>query len=338
MSADSAVIDALAQLGLEVERRDTPGGSKASGVLLVVEPEGVEVWLEIASRALVTDDVARRLLRSRPADGPVLVVVGDRVTAEARRELVATGAGYLDLRGHLAVRAPGLAIDADVEHVVARQTRSDALSGKAGREIAVHLLLSSGEPATVREVSRRVERSPSTVSSVLTLLREEGLIDSRNTVAGPQLFWRVVERWARPRTLLASVPPLGGPLAEPLRLGLGRDDSSVGWALTDSMAAAAYGAPVAVRDDGPCDFLVPDPSSLRRAATLLGTAASPADAAATARVAPVPAAVAHRVWSAASDWPLAHPLFVALDLAQDLGRGREILDAWTPEDKWSRVW
>lgn len=29
---------------------------------------------------------------------------------------------------------------------------------------------------------------------------------------------------------------------------------------------------------------------------------------------------------------------VALDLAQDTGRGREILDAWTPDERWTRVW
>jgi hypothetical protein len=38
------------------------------------------------------------------------------------------------------------------------------------------------------------------------------------------------------------------------------------------------------------------------------------------------------------EWPLAHPVFVALDLAQDTGRGREILDAWTPPERWARVW
>jgi hypothetical protein len=31
-------------------------------------------------------------------------------------------------------------------------------------------------------------------------------------------------------------------------------------------------------------------------------------------------------------------VFVALDLAQDVGRGREILAAWTPDSRWSRVW
>ena len=74
--------------------------------------------------------------------------------------------------------------------------------------------------------------------------------------------------------------------------------------------------------------------------TLLGVTDSTAQAHATVRVAPVPAVVRQRVDldSSPLEWPLAHPLFVALDLAQDVGRGREILDEWTPDDRWTRVW
>ena len=60
----------------------------------------------------------------------------------------------------------------------------------------------------------------------------------------------------------------------------------------------------------------------------------------TVRVAPVPAVVKNRVDLDANptEWPLAHPLFVALDLAQDVDRGREILSTWTPNEGWTRVW
>jgi hypothetical protein len=37
-------------------------------------------------------------------------------------------------------------------------------------------------------------------------------------------------------------------------------------------------------------------------------------------------------------WPLAHPLFVALDLASDPGRGTEILAGWRPQEETVRVW
>jgi hypothetical protein len=45
------------------------------------------------------------------------------------------------------------------------------------------------------------------------------------------------------------------------------------------------------------------------------------------RIAPVPLVCSRRVDTtgrAAEIWPLAQPLFVALDLAQDPGRGKEI--------------
>jgi hypothetical protein len=113
-----------------------------------------------------------------------------------------------------------------------------------------------------------------------------------------------------------------------------------GWALTDTAAAAAYGAPVAFRAGQRIDFLVPDESVVRRATTLLGAAESVSKARATIRIAPVPSIVRRRIDldTGPVAWPLAHPLFVALDLAQDVGRGREILDAWTPDERWPRVW
>jgi hypothetical protein len=106
------------------------------------------------------------------------------------------------------------------------------------------------------------------------------------------------------------------------------------------VAAAAYGAPLAVGSGQIYDFFVPSQSIVRRAVTLLGAASSPSQARCTVRIAPVPAICSRRIEADTNptQWPLAHPLFVALDLAQDLGRGREILDAWTPPGRWVRVW
>jgi hypothetical protein len=136
------------------------------------------------------------------------------------------------------------------------------------------------------------------------------------------------------------VPGDNATMTEPLRLGLHDAENTIGWALTDSAAAVAYGAPLAVRTGQLLDFYVPDQAILRRATTLLGAASSRSQARCAVRVAPVPAACSHRVDVVASpfEWPLAHPVFVALDLAQDAGRGREILDAWTPPERWARVW
>ena len=331
------VVDALNGLGVRASLPAGPGGGDGD---VVVEPGRVIV--EVKQRSLVTPDVAERLLAEPLRNSQaVLLVVGDRISEKARRFLVGRNAGYYDLRGHLVLRADSLVIDADVEPLIERSGRKQALEGKAGLEIAVALLMDPSAGASVRELARSLGRSPSTVSDVFGLLRRDGLVDDHQRVADTRLFWAVVDRWPTSRVHLAQVPPSGAHSRVSVPLGLGMDDPerSTGWALTDSAAAAAYGAPVAFRTGQLYDFYVPDQVTIRRAATLLGSAHSAADARCAVRVAPVPAVCRNRVLVESSPipWPLAHPLFVALDLAQDVGRGREILDAWTPRG-WPRVW
>ncbi len=203
------------------------------------------------------------------------------------------------------------------------------------------MLMSPSRPAVVREMARSLGRSPSTVSEVLSALRRDDLVDERNTLVGTGLFWQVADRWPTRRTYLTHAPSAGDiTLTQALRLGLDDVEHEPGWALTDSAAAAAYGAPLAVRAGQRLDFFVPSDVIARRAVTLLGAAADPSRAQASIRVAPVLAIVRQRADTAANpaNWPLAHPVFVALDLAQDAGRGREILESWTPPEAWTRVW
>lgn len=336
VDSEVLVIDALAQLGVQAA-----GSSGSRTAEVVIEPVGTRVRVE--RRALVTDDVAGRLLAEEPRfPDAVLLVVGDRVTEPARRLLTSRGAGYYDLRGHLALRSDSIVIDADVEPATGRAERRHALAGGAGLEVATALLMQPASGAAVRELARALGRSPSTVSEVLAALRRDGLIDERHRVAGSGLFWQVADRWPATRSYLSQLPASGSDatVTRPLRLGLVDAESTTGWALTDSAAALAYGAPLAVRAEQVLDFYVPDQAIVRRAATLLGAASSRSQARCAVRAAPVPAACSHRVDLAASpfEWPLAHPLFVALDLAQDTGRGREILGAWTPPARWARVW
>lgn len=336
MDAGELVEDAFARLGI----RTRPPVDRGTGIDLVLDPGGVAV--QVKRRTLITDSDAARLL-SESAHNPetMLLAVGDRVTRDARRLLLDRGAGYYDLRGHLALRTAQLVVDTDVEPIVERKDRKDALAGRAGLEVAIAILMNPSSGVAVRELARSLNRSPSTVSEVLGALRRDDLIDQRQRVADTGLFWEVAERWPTPRTYLADAPPAGkeSRATIPLRLGLA-DVHATGWALTDSVAAAAFGAPIAVRSDQPPVFYLPDESTLRRARTLLGVAPSPSAAGCVVRVGPVPAVCSRRVEIAAnpSEWPLAHPLFVALDLAQDVGRGREILSAWTPTGAWPRVW
>src|SRR5665647_780650 len=61
-----------------------------------------------------------------------------------------------------------------------------------------------------------------------------------------ELFWSVVDVWSGKRVSLAGAPEPGrGPVNEALQLGFDDVEGTVGWALTDTLAAAVYGAPVA---------------------------------------------------------------------------------------------
>jgi hypothetical protein len=338
METEALIVDAFAQLGIDVQPASSSSDAKAD---LIISDNGVRLALQVKRRALVTDSVAEQALGAHASSAATLLIVADRVTETARRILTTHQAGYYDLRGRLALRAKGVVIDAEVAPVGERSRRTSALSGKVGLEIAARILMQPRRGAAVRELARQLGRSASTVSEVLSELRREGLLDAKNAVTDSRLFWLVAERWGTPRTYLTQLPvPGDAVLTQALRLGLGNVESETGWALTDSAAAAAYGAPVAFRSGQVLDFFVPDQAVQQRAATLLGVAGKPSQARATVRIAPVPAVVQHRFDPDMNpmEWPLAHPLFVALDLAQDIGRGREILNEWTPSEGWTRVW
>ncbi len=338
VDTEALVVDAFAQLGIDA--LELTGGSD-SGADLMVETDGVRAVLELKRRTLVTGSDAEQALRARTSPSVTLLIVADRVTEAARTVLTTRRAGYYDLRGRLAMRTDGMIIDAAVTPLRERPQRASALSGKAGLEIASAVLMRPGRATSVRDLARQLGRSASTVSEVLSALRRDGLVDAGNAVTDSRLFWQVADRWTAPRTYLAHLPSPGeAPVARSLRLGLQDVESETGWALTDSAAAAVLGAPLAFRSGQILDFYVPDQATQHRATTLLGVAAKPAQARASVRIAPVPAVVRHRVGLHPNPvgWPTAHPLFVALDLAQDIGRGREILEAWTPDGPWARVW
>lgn len=338
MDIEAVVVEALAESGIAVGR---PEDDSEPGADLVLAPGEANVPVELKRRSLVTDQVAERLLADHVAGRAVLVVVGDRVTEQARKLLVARGGGYLDLRGRFSIRADRMVIDIDVEPLNARLERTHALSGRAGLEVATWLMMRpQPNNMAVRQVARDIGRSASTVSEVLSALRRDGLVDAKNAVVDTRLFWRVADHWATRRTYLAQLPFGDDATAGALRLSFDVVEEAAGWALSDSVAAASYGAPMAVRADPLLDFYVPDQMLVRRAMNLLGAAEQSSSARCAVRVAPVPAVCRYRVGLDASltEWPLAHPLFVALDIAQDAGRGREILDAWTPDERWTRVW
>lgn len=319
-----------------------------SGTDLVVRSgHGVEFIVEIKQRALVRDTDVPMLVRGMSAAdrrrGVVGVVVAERITEDAKRRLRAKGWGWLDLRGELHVEAPGVFIDARVspaERVTG--AAKEPLVGAVGLELACLLLMEPMRRYGVREAATAIGRAPSSVSEELQRLREAALVDGEHRPVSPDLFQALSRRWRPESVDVASLPePGSSPINDALRLGLNDPEHQQGWALGETLAAIAYGAPVNVTAAYPPDLYVPDRATLRRAVQLLGTAPSRLQRAATLRRAPVPMVTGRRVdWSThnGGPWPLVHPVFVALDLAQDPDRGAEVLAAWKPPGGWQRVW
>lgn len=342
--AIAALRDALAEVGLSSD--DVQGSDR--GVDLVVRgPQGGPVGVEVKRVSLVSGPalphLARQWSSSTASEDHVVVVVADRVTAEAREQLRSLGWGWLDLRGHLRLVGSGVFIDAQVAPQPASPGQAlDPMAGRVSLEVAALLLLEPDRRRGVRQIASELGRAASSVSQALSRLRESGLLDNDGRPVTPDLFRELARRW-RPETYdVAKLPTPGrGADNRALRLGLAKAATEPGWALGDSLAAVAYGAPLHVSGSYPPDLYVPDKTTVRRAIALLGVPTEHQSRAASLRVAPVPLVCTRRVDATAEPalaWPLAHPLFVALDLAQDPGRGSEALDAWTPQPPWHRVW
>ena len=115
----------------------------------------------------------------------------------------------------------------------------------------------------------------------------------------------------------------------------------MGWCLGGDDSAAAWGAPVFTAAVHPWIW-VPNESDARRAerALIPGTWD---DYAAVIAVPPTALVCSERRWPPRPGrmpfLPTTHPLFLALELAQDPSRGREILEQWRPtEPGIAHVW
>lgn len=335
--------DAAAAVGLAAEPESTDSGVD----LVLVTPAGGRILMQVKRVSLASlDTLDRQLVRrhARSHHSPVVVLVADRVTEQARQRLREAGWSWLDLRGHLHLSSPELFVDAVIPSMKKAFGPSTPLAGRVGQEVAALLLLDPKRPASIREIARTINRSPSSVSEAIASMRDASLIDKHRKPTVPQLFWELAERWhpvsmdveRYPSPTVTGVPEA---INDALRLGLDNVETTTGWAMTDTIAAVAYGAAVAARSDHPPDFYVPDQAVMRRALHLLGSASSHETRAATIRAAPFTLVCTQRVDLPSGTWPLAKPLFVALDLAQDPDRGREVLAGWTPpQGVGPRVW
>ncbi len=328
LDAASALISAFDGLGLEatVASVDVPECD------FVVEVMGRR--FEVIVKSVITSSHGEQLAGGLRHRRFPLLVVADRIAADAKRYFCKAGVNYFDRRGELRVTDFPMVINTVVEPQSPTVRASGALSSQVAKEVAITCLLAPDQPHDVREVARYINRVPSAVSKAMAGLRYDGLLTSAGEAITPDLFHELLAVWRRRSVLLAGMPDRAGRSAGGLADGLDKLEDTIGWALTNTLAAVSWGMPIIARGDHPPDFYVPTESELRSARSMLGEAADPAERACTIAVSPVRLACLRRVdhsKTTGEQWPVANHIVVALDIAQDRARGLEALDQWQPE-------
>jgi hypothetical protein len=288
--------------------------------------DGRAVWLKVEVVAYCTGDRARGLIaRVHPHGQAVPFVVADRITVDARAHLDDAGWGWFDRRGRLHLTADQLRLRTDVPAEVLPNMASGskpAIAGRGGLTVAYWLCeRHDGERLSPTGHGHALRLAPSTISVAARRLTEAGLVDEGIGVF-PELFWELAAHWRPERVWLAERPqPAHHQSADP---------GASQWVRTGTAAAAAWGAPIVTGEGGPLELYVPGPVDLSIAARRYGAAEAGTSVASLAvpPVSTVTAASPDGPARIVDGWPLAPRLAVALDLAQDKARGRQILEEW----------
>jgi hypothetical protein len=350
--AEAAFVRALREVlegAVDIARSERGGPdlvvSVPAGAQFGIEVKGVATRAEPGpiSNALKTWDA--QLVALGDATGTTVrgVVVAAAVPDATKAILREHGWGWLDRRGEIHLRAPGLVVHAtDIEPSLTEPAgvSRDPIRGRSGITTAAALLLDPDQPPGVREIARRGDLAASSVSDALRDLRAASLVEGDGRPLVPELFWELAGAWKPDRHPLSTSPAPGTRLEPSLAL---HALDEPGWGVGGTAGAAAWSAPVVVASTAPPDFYVPNDSHVRAARRELHDAGSFDDRACTVAVAPSALVVRPRYDSVSMKvpwlhWPLVHPLFVALDLAQDRARGVEILGDWNPPAPFRRVW
>ena len=300
----------------------------------VLSVNGRRVIIEVM--AVVTESDVEQIVGHADEVADPMLVVSRRIAERARLRLRAAGIGYFDGRGHLRLVVPGVFVDADVEPMAGFEIPKPPFAGDVVKEVAIAILSEPSARHGPRSIARKIARAPSAVAGALERLRINDLLTSDNEPMVPELFWAFADVWRRAGTPLANQPEPGRSGQNRLiQFGMHADE---GWALTDTLAAQAWGMPVVVGSNYPPDFYVPSITVLQRAVAQLGRAADPDSRACTVSIAPVPLVCRWREGQLGTQWMVANHIVVALDIAQDESRGRELLDRWLPPGNIVRVW
>ncbi len=331
IAADGVRPDGFGQLTVSIDGR----------VLRVAVTTRADLRPASAKEFPAIGEHATRIIATADGEGDPVdagLVFADRLAEHTRDILQARGWGWLDRRrGNLRLWAPGVRLDTTVTPPVAADAVvrvRDAFSA-TGRRLALWLLLHPHDPASPRAISRETGISPGQVSNLLAALTAEALLRRDRTPLVPELFWALAEHWKPKRHALLTLP-------SPHELASAPELQTSRWVLSDTCAAAAYGAPVAVGPHYPVDLYVPDQKTLSWVLARSTIAADFGQRTATVAIAPddLVGDPRFRRTEAGQDWPLAHPVVVALDLAVDRNRGREVVEQWQPDPGLAveRVW
>lgn len=329
--AIQTVADAISELGLEVagspDVLSTDGTGNQSLAIRGVGDSG-ELSLQIHGITVATPERVAALLRHRQQPhrkGRLDLLVADALPETSRKLLEARGWAWIDRRGEMDLRAPGVFIRTTIRpqprDTAPRPTQP--IRGVAGISWALALLLNPQNPPGVRATARDANLSPSTISTAKQQLQDAALARDENTPVIPDLFWALADVWNPRRVALASVPD--PKMFAPQDL-----------AVTGDVAASLHGAPVPILADQPPDLYVSSQADLRRLQARFGNEPNWPDRACSAAVAPTPLAL-HTASAHQGSFGVVHAVVAALDLAKDRVRGAEILQNWRPDD-FDRVW
>jgi hypothetical protein len=337
-----ALVEALCAVGMSA--RLEAGGQEGGRPDLILNLGNRTVVVVIKS-VVSEGDAPTIVAQLRHYGSGLKMVAAERIAEGAKECFIKAGIGFFDRRGRVRLVGPdGLFVDALTQPGATITSPSAPLSGEVAKEVAIVLLSDPLHPPGVRPLAGMIGRAPSSVLEALRGLRQAGLVSSANEPLIPDLFWDLESQWHREVHPLAAAPePAQRRRTDPLQLGLGSGNADgwlldeEGWALTDTLGAAAWGMPLVASSSYPPDFYVPSAVVLRRAIATLGKATEPEERACTVSTAPVQLVCRRRVSRPSSTWPVADHVVVALDLARDRARGREVLDRWRPEGI-IRVW
>jgi len=325
-SALDAVTSALRWVDIDAEPHSlTEPIDVEFDAVLDVQIDDRSFPLKVEVKSYCTGQVAKQVVdRLGASEGMTRLLVADRITSEARSLLEDGEWSWLDRRGRLHLRGPGVRIDADVpaKGPSPFSIAGPPIRGRSGLTIAYWLCANPGEALSPNRSAPNLRLAPSTISTTVRNLAEAGLVDESGRAIAPELFWELASVWPTERTWLLRAPePADHQSVDP---------AEPSWRISGTAAAVYYGAPIVAAGEVPVELYVNGPVDVSIAVRRYG-AADPGTGAAVIAVPPT-SLVNHPVEGGLLEtlrgWPLAPEVAVALDLAQDRARGREILDDW----------